>query len=49
MGEGTRKAGYAVVSLNEVIEAKALSSHTSAYKGAPTALIGALNWEKAKG
>lgn len=37
--EGTRKIGYAIVSLQEITEAKALPPHTSAQKAELIALI----------
>ena len=45
---GTRKAGYAIVSLDEVIEAKALPPQTSAQKAELIALMRALQLGKDK-
>ena len=45
---GTRKVGYAIVSLAEVIEAKALSPQTSAQKAELIALMRALQSGKDK-
>ena len=48
MQDGTRKAGYAVVTIKEVIEAKALSSNTLAQKAELIALLRALELSKDK-
>ena len=39
MDKGSRKAGYAVVTLEEIVEAKALLPGTSAQKAELTALV----------
>ena len=43
---GTQKSGYAIVSLHEVIEAKALSPQTSAQRAELIALVTALQLGK---
>ncbi|XP_050769787.1 uncharacterized protein LOC127027997 [Gymnogyps californianus] len=48
MRDGTWKAGYAVVTIKEVIEAKALSSNMSAQKAELIALLRALELSKDK-